>query len=148
MGPKKLGMAWQGDGWASTLGISKLSLAPQPPLLPPAHHVAPLAPALVLSEQTCLLAFYSCGGAWRLSGTYSPPCLGAGMNPCGHPTPLRGTVLWVDVCPLLGSEMGGQWGGVAPQFLTPTTRRHGLILPAAVSGSFSSASCVHLQESL
>lgn len=50
-------MAGQGDGWASTLGISKLSLAPQSPLLPPAHHVAPLAPALVLSEQTCLLAF-------------------------------------------------------------------------------------------
>ena len=39
-------------------------------------------------------------------------------------------------------------GGAAPQFLTPTTRRHGPILPAAVSGSLSSASCVHLQESL
>ena len=27
------------------------------PTMPLAHHVAPLAPTLVLSEQTCLLAF-------------------------------------------------------------------------------------------
>ena len=68
-------MAGQGDGWASTLGNSKLSLAPQPPLLPPAHHVAPLAPALVLLEQTCLLAFLPVEepGDWHLLPTL-PGC--------------------------------------------------------------------------
>lgn len=42
--------------WASTLGISKLSLALVAPLLPPAHHVILLDSPCAL-EQTCLLAF-------------------------------------------------------------------------------------------
>ena len=92
---------------------------------PTAPAIAPCTPCCPPGTSPCALGadmpagLSSCGGAWRLSGTYSPPCLGAGMNPCGHPTPLRGTVLWVDVCPLLGSEMGGQWGGGGSSVLDP-----------------------------
>lgn len=92
-------------GWARLwVGIHTGHLQAVPGLVAPA--IAPCTPCCPPGASPCALGadmpagLSSCGGAWRLSGTHSPPCLGAGMNPCGRPTPL-----WVDVRPLLASEM-------------------------------------------